>query len=468
MVDVRDPRTGRVERPLAPASPDQLRSVVADLRAHQGAWQALGVAGRSAALTALADAIDAHRDALVDALVRDTGRLVESRIEVDSVIGTCRRWAATAADALAPVARGSASLPGIELETQSRPYPVVGVISPWNFPLLLALIDAVPALAAGCAVVVKPSEVTPRFAAPLMDAVRTVPALRGVLTLVEGDGPVGAALVGLVDAVCFTGSVATGRAVAVAAAQAFVPAFLELGGKDPAVVLAGADLERASSALLWGGTSNAGQSCLSIERVYVEAGIAEEFVDLLVAKAESLQLAWPEPDSGQLGPMIDPAQADVVARHLADAVARGAVVRCGGVVEEHGGGRWIRPTVVTGVSAEMTLMREETFGPVLPVATFVDEDEAVRLANDTSFGLSAAVFGPDLDTARRVARRIDAGAVSVNDAGLTAFVHDGEKNSFGDSGLGQSRMGASAVRRFVRSQTLIVNPSTAPDPWWPR
>lgn len=466
MTSVLDPRTGQVERDLRPASDAELDALAARLRAGQLAWSALGPEGRAAQLLQFADALEAARDDLVAALTRDTGRAIESRIEADQVAALARRWAGAAPALLAPHTRAASALPGLSLETSAVPYSLVGVVSPWNFPLLLGLIDAVPALAAGCAVIVKPSEVTPRFAEPLAAVIATVPVLADVLAVVEGGGDVGAAVVDRVDAVCFTGSVPTGRLVARAAVERFIPAFLELGGKDPAIVLPGADLDRASSALLWGGTSNAGQSCLSIERVYVHESQHDELVDLLCAKAERLRLAHPRPESGTVGPLIDAEQATVIRRHLDDAVARGALVRSGGTVERHDGGHWVRPTILTDVDHSMAVMTEETFGPVLPVMAYSDVDHAVALANDSTYGLTAAVFGPDPEAAAAVARRLRVGAVSVNDAGLTAFVYEGEKNSFGFSGLGASRMGDSALLRFVRRQTLIVNSSSAPDPWW--
>lgn len=464
--DVRDPRTGAVERSLGSPTGAELDSAAGRLRAHQAEWAGLAPQDRAARLVEFAEALRSAHDDLVAALTADTGRVVESVMEANQVAGMADRWAAAAPRLLADRRTELTALPGAWLETRATPYPLVGVISPWNFPLLLGLIDAIPALAAGCAVIVKPSEVTPRFIEPLSAAIDTVPLLRDVLSVVEGDGQIGAAIVERVDAVCFTGSVPTGRLVARAAAERFIPAFLELGGKDPAIVLPGADLDRASSALVWGGTANTGQSCLSIERVYVHRDQHDELVDLLCTKAERLALAEPAPQDGVVGPLIDADQATVIQTHLDDARARGARVRTGGVIERHGGGHWIRPTVLTDVDHSMKVMTEETFGPILPVMSYGAVDEAVALANDSDFGLTAAVLGPDLDAARDVARRLRVGAVSVNDAGLTAFVHEGEKNSFGFSGLGASRMGDSALHRFVRRQSLIVNPSTTPDPWW--
>lgn len=463
---VRDPRTGRVTRPLRPPSPERLELMAAALRAAQPRWRALGPAGRAEVLTRWRDRIREAEREIIEALTEDTGRHTESVLEVQAVLGFLDRWARDAPGLLAAPPPTPASVPGVTVHSGHSPYPLVGVISPWNFPLLLGLIDAVPALAAGCAVLVKPSEVTPRFIAPLLRTAAQVPELAEVFTIVEGDGDTGAAIVPLVDAVVFTGSVPTGRLVAAAAAAAFVPAFLELGGKDPAIVLAGADLERAGSAILWGGTANAGQSCLSVERVYVEESVHEEFVALLAEKATALRLAHPGPHDGQIGPLIDPDQAAVVDRHLTDAVAKGATVLCGGRIERLDGGHWCRPTVLTGVDHTMLVMTEETFGPVLPVMAVADADAAVELANDSAYGLSAAVFARTPETARAVAARLEAGAVSINDAALTAFVHDGEKHAFKNSGLGGSRMGPASLRRFLRSQAYLVNGRTEAAPWW--
>ncbi|MFI6480924.1 aldehyde dehydrogenase family protein [Nonomuraea sp. NPDC050663] len=448
---MRDPLTGRIERELAP--PADLAPIVAGLRAAQAAW---ALADRGEVLRRFGRAI-AGDAALLEALIADTGRRTESELEVRLVAGMIERWSAATVESQEQAP--SAVVPSVVLGGAWRPYELVGVISPWNLPLLLGLIDAVPALAAGCSVLVKPSEVTPRFIEPLMRLVPPELPLR----VIEGDGTTGAAMVEVVDAVAFTGSVPTGRRVAEAAARAFIPAFLELGGKDPAIVLDGSDLDRATSAVLWGGTANAGQSCLSVERVYVQRTIYEPFVALLAAKAAKVGLTC---EGGPIGPLIDPAQAGVIERHLADAVARGATVLTGGLIEHHGGGRWCRPTVLTGVDHRMLVMTEETFGPVLPVMPFTTADEAVELANDSDYGLSAAVFGPTEQAALEVAARLETGAVSINDAGLTAIIQEGEKNAVKLSGLGGSRMGPAALRRFLRRTSYLINRSPDPDPWW--
>ncbi|MFA1557406.1 aldehyde dehydrogenase family protein [Actinomadura chokoriensis] len=465
-IGVRDPRTGRQDHTLTCADPAEVGSAAVRSRAAQPGWLALGVPGRAAALRALRDALAGRADAMDAALVRDTGRLPVSRLEVDSVLASLDRWCDRAPDLLAEPGTVPTSMPGIGLRQSPLPYPVTGVISPWNFPLLLAMIDAVPALLAGSAVLLKPSEITPRFAAVLRDCVAAVPELHDVLTVVDGDGETGAAVVQAVDLVCFTGSVRTGRAVGAAAAARFIPAFLELGGKDPAIVCADADLDRAAQAILYGGTVNTGHSCMSIERVYVAEPVFDAFVGSLVGRARTIGLAYPEVTDGELGPVISAAQVEIIRDQLADAVARGAAVRCGGEIRVLGGGAYLEPTVLTGVDHTMKVMREETFGPVLPVMPFTDTDEAVALANDSEFGLSAAVFAATTEAALAVGERLEAGGISINDASLTGFVQDGEKNAFKSSGLGGSRMGAASIRRFLRQRSFLIRSPEDKAPWW--
>lgn len=453
---IRNPRTGEADYEIAPLEGDAVAAVAATLRAAQPGWAARTPDERGVLLHRWADAIDAHADAIAAALTLDTGRRAISRIEVTGTVRLIRRWAdaAPALIAGAQVERATA-IPGIVAATRLVPYTLIGAISPWNFPLTLALIDAVPALAAGCAAMVKPSEVTPRFMRPFAQATAKVPEVAAVLALIEGDGATGAAMVGAVDFVCFTGSVATGRKVGEAAARAFVPASLELGGKDPMIVLASADPVHAAAVALRASVLNSGQACQSIERVYVARAIAAPFLAALVAGAEAVRLNHPDIASGDIGPFIFARQAEIVANQIADAQAQGARVLTGGEVETLGGGLYLRPTVIAGATPDMTVMAEETFGPVVPVTMFDTADEAVALANTGDFGLSAAVIAGTADEAEGVAVRLNAGAVSINDGALTSMVWEAEKSSFGMSGLGPSRMGDNGLLRFLRRQALI-------------
>jgi succinate-semialdehyde dehydrogenase / glutarate-semialdehyde dehydrogenase len=464
-IKVRNPRTGKLDHTIVPPSENLLEQQCLHLRQAQMHWQQIGIEGRVEALQQWKQTVLSQRDRLTEALVNDTGRLSISILEIDAFLSSIDRWCKLAPELLQESEKPTA-IPFIKLQQTSVPYPLVGIISPWNFPLLLSTIDTIPALLAGCAAIVKPSEIASRFVAPLMSAIATVPNLCDVLTFVEGGGETGSALIEYVDLVCFTGSVATGRKVAAAAAQRFIPACLELGGKDPAIVLPSANLELATSAILWGSVINTGQSCLSIERIYVAESIFAEFVERLAAKAERLQLAYPTVESGEIGPIMAERQAIIIREHLLDAIEKGAVVRCGGQVEERDGAWWCRPTVLTQVNHAMKVMTEETFGPIMPVMPFSTVEEAINLANDTIYGLSGAVFAGEEAEALEVARQLDTGAISINDAALTALIYEGEKNSFKYSGLGGSRMGAAGFLRFLRKKAFLVKTNSVPDPWW--
>ena len=460
---VRNPRTGENDYEIAPLDRSALTTLTARMRHAQLKWAARSANDRASVLLSLGEAVTRHRASLVSALTTDTGRAAISAIEVDGTPRLIARWAASASaiSEQASAADRPTAIPGISTSTRLVPYPLVAAISPWNFPMTLALIDAIPALAAGCAVIVKPSEVTPRFIRPLMAAIAEIPELEDVLVLIEGDGATGAALIDLVDYVAFTGSVATGRKVGAAAAAAFIPASLELGGKDPMIILASADPDHAADIALRASVVNSGQACQSIERVYVAAAIADRFLAALTAKAKAARLNYPDINSGDIGPFIFARQAEIVQSQLDDAVANGATILTGGSVETLGGGLYLRPTVLTGVTPTMKIMADETFGPVIPVTSFDDVETAISLANGGDFGLSAAVVAETAVEAESVAIRLRAGAVSINDGSLTSMVWEAEKSSFGLSGLGPSRMGDSGILRFYRRQALIRQSGTA-------
>jgi acyl-CoA reductase-like NAD-dependent aldehyde dehydrogenase len=455
-IQVRNPRTGQFDFQISLPEPGVVAARAGQLRSAQRLWAAGSVEERAAVLQRWKAQLGAHRAAIVDALSADTGRHLLAVAEFSGTVGAIDRWCAQAANLIREDEGQSKAQPSITFRSQLVPYALVGVISPWNFPLTLSLIDAIPALLAGCAVLIKPSEVTPRFVAPLQRSIDAVPELAGVLGFIPGDGRTGADLVGAVDAVCFTGSVKTGRIVGQAAAKHFIPAFLELGGKDPVIVTATADLELATDVVLRASVLATGQACQSLERVYVHDSLYDRFVQRLVEKASAVSINYPDLHQGVIGPLIFDRQADVIAAQLDDAVKHGARILCGGLVEIHGGGgRWIRPTVIVDVNHSMQLMIEETFGPVMPVMKFHTVDEAVALANDSEFGLSAAVIAGTLEEAEAIGLRIDAGAVSLNDGSLTGVMHEAEKNSFKCSGLGGSRMGAAGITRFFRKKALL-------------
>jgi succinate-semialdehyde dehydrogenase / glutarate-semialdehyde dehydrogenase len=465
ILPVRNPYTGAVDYEITAPAPDELARTCDRLRAAQVKWAAAPLEHRVEVLTRWADELEKAYAALAAADSADTGGCLISLIAPRVCVDNVRAWAADAPKVLAEAVRTASGtnsvMPSISFRTQLVPYPLVGVISPWNGPLLLALLDPVPALFAGSAVIVKPSEVAPRFVEPLMETIAAVPELAEVFTFITGDGQTGQELVGQVDVVCFTGSVGNGRKVAQACATRLIPAYLELGGKDPAIVTASADLERAATAVLRGAVSGTGQVCFAIERIYVHADVHDEFVNLLVSKAARVRLNFPDASDGEIGPFGFDRQARIAAEHLADAVARGAVVKCGGPPHTLGGGQFMRPTVLTEVSHDMLVMREESFAPFLPVMRYRCEDEAVALANDSHYGLSAAVLAGTAEEAARIGERINAGTVSLQDTFLTLFkTRDIGTNSFGDSGLGGDRTGPASILRFLRKKALLTQ--TAP------
>jgi len=317
-LSVRNPRSGEVSGGTPSTAIDELDGIVGRARAAQLRWQALGVEGRIAVLARWRDVLDRVQEQLIAAVTVDTGRVRESRRGAANIGKWIDRWSAIAPTALAS-SGGPTSMPGFTCASDHAPIPVLGVISPWNFPMSLSLMDAIPALLAGCAVIIKPSEVTPHFITPIEDSIAQVPELAGVLTYIRGAGDLGAALVDRVDGICFTGSTATGRKVAARAGARLIPCFVELGGKDAAIVLEGADLERAARAIVTGATLGTGQQCYSVERIYVARSLHDPFLALLIDKARKLDLAWPHPDDGPIGPLIFAPQAAIIEAHLADA-----------------------------------------------------------------------------------------------------------------------------------------------------
>lgn len=467
-MDVRNPRTGVTDYTLEQTTPAALDEIVQKARVAQRDWEDMGLDRRIDVLARWRDAVNAAQPALIEAVGQDTGRHGESLREAANIGKWIDRWSVAAREALTPETKPTSN-PDFHATSDYSPIPLLGVISPWNFPMSLSVMDAIPALLAGCAVIIKPSEVTPRFIAPLEETIAQVPELKNVLTYIRGGGQLGAALVDAVDGVVFTGSTATGRKVAAQAAARLIPFFVELGGKDAAIVLDGTDIERAASALITGATLGTGQQCYSIERLYVARNLHDDLLELLVEKAQRLSLALPQPEDGQIGPLIHGPQADIIADHIADARSKGATVHSGGEIEHHGGGTWIAPTVLSGVTHDMKIMQEESFGPLLPVMAFDTEEEAVALANDTRYGLSGAVFGPP-ERAMAVAKRMKAGGICVNDSGATPFfIGDasvGNKEAFGESGLGGSRTGKDSIKRFVVQKMIVENVKGGRSAWW--
>src|ERR1039458_5970902 len=296
VLPIRNPRTGQIDYQITPPTPNEMAGICRRLREGQKTWGGAPLAHRISVMRKWAERLHGHRAAPAETDSIDTGYCAISRMSPDIAIGSILGWCRRAPKILQRIrAKGKSSImPNVEFRTNLNPYPLLGVISPWNAPLMLSLIDAIPALIAGCGVIIKPSEVTPRFVEPVMRTIEEVPELAAVLTYVVGDGETGQAIIDNVDILCFTGSVLTGRKVAEACAKRFIPVFLELGGKDPVIVTETAVLERAATAILRGSVFGTGQVCFSIERIYVQEKVHDAFVDLLVKKAEEVVLNYPD------------------------------------------------------------------------------------------------------------------------------------------------------------------------------
>ncbi|MEP3208173.1 MAG: aldehyde dehydrogenase family protein [Maribacter sp.] len=453
---VRNPRTGEYDYDLMEDATELIAEKAEETRAAQKAWRNLTIGERVAVLQKWLGSFTEFQTEIAEQLAIDTARKRIAAVETGGIIGLMQAWSYRAPQLYNPPAeRPSASATTVQIRQQWVPYSLVGVISPWNFPLLLALIDTIPALLAGCGVLLKPSEVTPRFMDGLEKSIAAVPELAAVLKLVRGGAEAGKAVVNSVDAICFTGSVPTGKKIGAVCAERFIPAFLELGGKDPAIVLKDADMEVTTDAILRSCVGATGQACQSLERIYVAETIHDQFVNEITAKAETVTMTI-NPEEGQMGPLIFQAQAEKIQEQIDDALSKGAKLYTGGKVEDINGGLWCRPTVLTNVTHDMKVMTEETFGPVIPIMAFKTEEEALHLANDSIYGLSASVFSKNNDKAIEIASQLEVGAVSINDGSLTNKVYDAEKNSFKESGINGSRMGDAGFLRFFRKKAILI------------
>jgi acyl-CoA reductase-like NAD-dependent aldehyde dehydrogenase len=461
-IAVENPATGEVIAHVPDLGPDAVAELARAARAVQPAWEALGYEGRGRVLRRAQKWLVDNSDRVIQTIVSETGKTYEDALIAEVIYGADALgfWAKNAPRYLADerIRSSSPLLKGKKLVLRYRPIGLVGVIGPWNYPLTNSFGDCVPALAAGNAVILKPSEVTPLTSLLLLEALRVSGLPDGVMAIATGRGATGAALIDEVDMVMFTGSTATGRKVMERAAQTLTPVSLELGGKDPMIVLADADLERAANQAVYYGMLNTGQTCISVERVYVEAPVHDEFVAKVTEKARALRNDRSTgPGTADVGSMTFPPQVDIVERHVQDARDKGAQVLVGGSRGHDGrGGYWYEPTILVGVDHTMACMREETFGPTLPIMKVADAEEAIRLANDSPYGLGASVFSKDAARGEAVARRIDAGAVCINDSNVNYTALELPMGGVKSSGLG-SRHGAGGIRKYAQQQALLVS-----------
>ena len=458
-IRVENPATGEVIGTVPNRSADEVAEIVARARAAQPAWDALGFAGRARILRRAQKWVVDNSERLIETIVSETGKTYEDAqlAEISYVANSFGFWAKHAPEFLADekIKSSNPFVAGRKLILRFRPVGVVGVIGPWNFPLSNSFGDCIPALAAGNACVLKPSEVTPLSSLVVEEMAREIGMPEHVFSVATGDGETGAALVDEVDFVMFTGSTKTGRKVMERAARTLTPVSLELGGKDPMIVLDDADIDRAANAATFYAMNNAGQVCISTERAYVDEAVYDQFVAKVTDNVRKLRQGESHgPGEADVGAVIFPPQLDIVEDHVRDAVDKGARVLTGGKRAE-GAGRYYEPTVLVDVDHTMKCMTDETFGPTLPVMKVADTEEALRHANDTVYGLSASVWTRDAARGEDVARRVEAGAVCVNDAQINYVALELPMGGWKASGLG-SRHGAGGIRKYCDQQAILI------------
>ena len=455
--EVTNPADGSAITSVPIDGPAEVAATVARVRANQPAWEALGIKGRARWLGELRDWLLDNQDRIAETMQRETGKVwAEASSETPYVMDLVNFYSKKARRYIGDekVPAHSPLMKVKKLKVIYRPYPVVGVISPWNFPLILSLGDAIPALIAGAAVVIKPSEVTPLALGEIIEAWKNEIGGPDVLDVVNGMGETGSALVDEADFIQFTGSDRTARKVLGRAAESLTPVSAELGGKDPMIVLRSAKLDKAVNAATWGSFANSGQICISTERIYVEEPIYDEFVSRFTEEVRKLNQGMDGPEHGKdVGAMTFPPQTDIVESQVEDAREQGATVLTGGERGE-GPGDWYSPTVITDVDHSMKLMQDESFGPVVGVMKVRDSEEAIRLANDTRYGLTASVFGKTRE-AEAVARRLDVGTCNVNDVLVGFLASDVPMGGWKDSGIG-FRHGEYGIKKFVRPESLVI------------
>ena len=466
VIEVHSPATLAKIGEVPVNSPLEVRAAVQSARTAFRRWSALALAQRAEVLLAARDHLLAQQEELVTLICQENGKpRLEALVELVYVCDVITFYAKQARRFLAPQRITPHLLRNKKVTTIYNPRGVIGMITPWNFPLILTIGEAIPALLAGNAVVIKPSEWTPLIATRateiLQGAFRAAGVPPEILQVVHGYGDTGGALVDEADMIAFTGSVRTGKAVAMRAAQRLIPVSLELGGKDPMIVLRDADIERAANAAVWGAFTNSGQVCISVERVYVEAPIADEFTRRVVEKTKALRqgIDVNESPTGRrvdVGAMTFPKQVETVEAHINDAREHGAQILTGGQRNSALPGRFFEPTVLANVDHSMKIMTEETFGPVLPIMRVKDADEALRLANDTIYGLNASVWTTDKAKGERIAAQVEAGMTCVNDVLVGFGVTDAPSGGLKESGIGK-RHGAPGIRRFCHEQVIVTD-----------
>jgi succinate-semialdehyde dehydrogenase/glutarate-semialdehyde dehydrogenase len=471
MVVTINPATGEVLGELPCATAGEVRAAVARARSAQPKWQATPVAQRLQYLRKFQDVVRDHALAIAQLISREAGKPTVEALstEVMVVLDAAEFCIRTAQKFMRdqPLAHGSLAMKAKHGRLLREAYGVIGIISPWNYPFSTPAVEILAALVTGNAVVIKPSEFTPLAALELLKLMHATGIDPDLVQVVVGNGPTGAALLDSgIDKVIFTGSVATGKRVAEAAARHLLPVVLELGGKDPMIVLPDVDLEVATSGALWGAFMNAGQTCLSVERCYVHRSIYEPFMRLMTGKIAKLRVGNGLDSEVEMGPLISQRQLRIVEAHVEDAVQCGARLLAGGRRLTELGPNFYAPTLLADVTPEMRVIQEETFGPVLPVAAFDTEAQAIALANDSEFGLAASVWTKNRQKGEAVARQIKAGTVMVNDMISCFGISEAPHGGFKQSGIGRTH-GEMGLAEMVQVKYLSTDLlPRMPKVWW--
>ena len=463
------PASGELLAELSVTPNDEVGRVVARARKAQKAWAVLPVEERVQRLLRLRDAFAERAEDLVEILSRECGKPRHEALmhEVAALIDQTGWLCKHAPAALAPETLSLHLMKHRGSQVRFEPRGVVGVVSPWNFPLVIPMGSVIEALIAGNACVVKPSEVTPLVlleAKKIYDSTGLPEDLFGV---VIGHGATGQALIDSgIDFCVFTGAVETGRRVAAACGQRLVPCTMELGGKAPLIACDDCDLERTAHAIVWGGFANSGQACISVERVYAHDKVYQPLLDRVRALTAALRQGDPARDFVDVGAIIFPKQIDIARRHVEDALQKGATLICGGKTLP-AQGQFFEPTILAGCDHTMTVMREEIFGPVVPIMRVRSDDEAVALANDSHLGLNAYVFSGSRSRARRIAERIEAGSVVINDVLSNYATIEAPFGGIKQSGFGRIH-GIEGLRDMCNRKHVSfgVLPGPARDPYW--